>query len=225
MNSLRSYIEEKNKGRREYQLYGNIPLVIKDYPTSEEVDFDDLVEEINTRIPLHLMQNIDIVYIGQFPELADRNAVYADGAIYITNEEPTTYDILEDMIHEIAHATETTYASHIYDTDALQNEFLSKRKKLKSVLDSQGFTFPEKYYMDSEYSKSFDEFLSDGVGYPTLLNLTMGLFASPYGATSLREYFANGFEKYYLGEANLVKQVSPVLYRILNGLHKESDNI
>ena len=51
----------------------------------------------------------------------------------------------------------------------------------------------------------------------------MGLFASPYGATSLREYFANGFEKYFLGEAQHVKEVSPMLYNILNTVYKESD--
>jgi len=53
--------------------------------------------------------------------------------------------------------------------------------------------------------------------------LTMGLFASPYGATSLKEYFANGFEKFYLGETRLVKATSPVLYNILTKLHTESD--
>ena len=83
---------------------------------------------------------------------------------------------------------------------------------------------PEKYYLNSEYSPSFDEFLSDVVGYPTLVSLTMGLFASPYGATSLQEYFANGFEKYYLGLGRRVKEVSPALYNIITNLNSESDN-
>jgi hypothetical protein len=53
----------------------------------------------------------------------------------------------------------------------------------------------------------------------------MGLFVSPYGATSLQEYFANGFEKYYLGESKAVKDISPVLYNVLYSLHTiESDN-
>ena len=41
----------------------------------------------------------------------------------------------------------------------------------------------------------------------------MGLFVSPYAATSIQEYFANGFEKYFLDETRTVKNVSPVLYR------------
>ena len=45
-----------------------------------------------------------------------------------------------------------------------------------------------------------------------MLSITMGLFVSPYGATSLSEYFANGFEKYFLDSPKTVKDVSPVLY-------------
>ena len=107
--------------------------------------------------------------------------------------------------------------------EKLQNEFLGKRERLKAILSAQGYGLPEKYYADVEYSKKFDYFLSDEVGYPTLLSLTMGLFASPYGATSLREYFANGFEKYFLGHGRRVKEVSPVLFNILNAVYKESD--
>ena len=63
------------------------------------------------------------------------------------------------------------------------------------------------------YNKKFDNFLANVVGYPTLLTLTMGLFASPYGATSIQEYFANGFEKYFLDNPRRVRDISPVLYR------------
>ena len=31
----------------------------------------------------------------------------ADGAIYISNREPTTHDMLESVIHEIAHSIES----------------------------------------------------------------------------------------------------------------------
>ena len=62
------------------------------------------------------------------------------------------------------------------------------------------------------YNKKFDEFLANEVGYPTLLSITMGLFVSPYGATSIQEYFANGFEKYFLDSPQKVRDISPVLY-------------
>ena len=40
-----------------------------------------------------------------------------------------------------------------------------------------------------------DDFLYKDVGYALLNNLVMGLFPSAYAATSLREYFARGFEE------------------------------
>jgi len=40
----------------------------------------------------------------------------------------------------------------------------------------------------------------------------MGLFVSPYAATSLREYFAIGFEEYHLKDRVYLKKISPKLY-------------
>ena len=224
MNNLYSYVIEGIKRNQEYRIHGYIPVVIKDRLFSDEVNIDEFIEKIEEKIPRHLLGDIDIVYIGDFPSLEGRTATFADGAIYISNREATTHDMLESVIHEIAHSIESKFGAFIYGDNKLRNEFLGKREKLKDILDAQGYEIPEKYYLNSEYSKAFDEFLSDSIGYPVLLALTMGLFASPYGATSLREYFANGFEKYYLGEGHRVKEVSPVLYNILNSLHVESDN-
>ena len=223
VNSLQSYIKESAKNSREYRVHGFIPVVFKDEMLSEEVEIEDFIIAIEEKIPIHLLRGIEMIYIGDFPHLKDRNALYSDGAIYISSREPTTYDMLEDAIHEIAHSVEEKYGYMIYDGGKLQNEFLGKRERLRDILNTQGYRLPDKYYSNVEYSKKFDSFLSDEIGYPALLSLTMGLFASPYGATSLREYFANGFEKYFLGQARRVKEVSPVLYNILNTVYKESD--
>ena len=64
-------------------------------------------------------------------------------------------------------------------------------------------------------------FLYADVGYPLLTSLTMGLFISPYAATSLREYFARGFEEYYIGDRKYLTNISPVLYNKIEYL----DNI
>ena len=43
--------------------------------------------------------------------------------------------------------------------------------------------------------------------------ITIHMFYSPYGATSLREYFANGFEAYYYHrDVNFLKKISPILF-------------
>tara|TARA_Y100000310_G_scaffold249890_1_gene256033 strand:+ start:366 stop:1049 length:684 start_codon:yes stop_codon:yes gene_type:complete len=226
MNNLHASvtgIRENISQSREHSIHNHIPIIIKDPFISDEIEIEEFISEIEIRIPRHMLRNIEVVYVGDFPDLDGRNAAYTDGAIYITNEEPTTHDMLENVIHEIAHSIELTYGSQIYSDNKLRNEFLGKREKLKDILDAHGYTIPEKYYINTEYNKAFDEFLSDSVGYPILLNLTMGLFASPYGATSLKEYFANGFEKFYLGEPKLVQETSPALYNTLVGLYTESD--
>ena len=47
----------------------------------------------------------------------------------------------------------------------------------------------------------------------------MGLFISPYAATSLREYFATGFEAYYMGKKDQLDKISPVLYDTIDKIH------
>ena len=55
--------------------------------------------------------------------------------------------------------------------------------------------------------------------YPILGMYTSNLFYSPYAATSLREYFANGFEAFFMGEdIQRLKKVSPILYNKITGL-------
>jgi hypothetical protein len=42
--------------------------------------------------------------------------------------------------------------------------------------------------------------------------LTSGLFLTPYAATSLSEYFGNGYEHYLMGQQKYLRDISPVLY-------------
>ena len=45
-------------------------------------------------------------------------------------------------------------------------------------------------------------------------SIASNLFYSPYAATSLREYFANGFEAFFMKEdVARLKNVSPALYK------------
>ena len=205
----------------EYYIY-NCPLFVLNDPTSEEVDLPELAADIENLLPPRLFTEIDVIYFGEFPTLNGKNAAYSNGAIYIDNSESTNYDILENVVHEVAHSLEPKFGSFIYDEN-LKNEFLGKRKRLKSILEQNGFEIPEKFYLYTEYNRLFDEFLSETVGYPTLVSLTMGLFASPYGATSLQEYYANGFEKYFLDSPQAVRKVSPVLYKKIEEIFNDEE--
>ena len=50
---------------------------------------------------------------------------------------------------------------------------------------------------------------------------TTGLFIRPYASISMREYFATGFEAYYLGQKDALHRISPALYQKISDLQKE----
>ena len=197
----------------EYYIY-NIPVFVVHEPGGD-VNVPEFCQEVEEIMPARLLRNVEVVYIGEF--FGDRNATYNDGGIYITSKEPTNFDMIEDFVHEVAHSLEHEYGSFIYD-DALINEFKGKRERLKHLLSAEGYHISPSLYQFTEYTKKFDEFLANEVGYPTLVSITMGLFVSPYGATSIQEYFANGFEKYILDGPAVVKKVSPVLYEKIENI-------
>ena len=95
----------------------------------------------------------------------------------------------------------------------MKREFLSKRKRLWRIISKNRINLSLEDYLQADYNPRFDEFLYKEVGYNLLSSLTAGLFYSPYAATSLEEYFANGFEAFYLRrDLPRLKSISPVLY-------------
>ena len=51
-------------------------------------------------------------------------------------------------------------------------------------------------------------------------NFTEPLFVSPYSATSLREYFSEGFENYYMGQQQIIMDLCPELYNKIKQLEE-----
>ena len=131
-------------------------------------------------------------------------------------------DLIDDLIHEIAHAVEKEYGSYIYN-GALEREFLGKRRRLYSVLKAEGYPISPVFKIKMEYDKGIDMFLYKEVGYVKLNNLVNGLLPSAYAATSLREYFAICFEEYFLGNVTYLKKICPVAYRIIQTLTEMED--
>ena len=142
--------------------------------------------------------------------------MYQDGAIYITNNQDNDLDLIDDLIHEIAHANETNYAHIVYEDDRLETEFKHKRASLYRILKNlDSYEVPLNLVSEINYDRRIDDFLYKEVTYPVLNQLTSNLFSSPYAATSIREYFAKGFEEFYLGNRHRLKEVSPALYNKL----------
>jgi hypothetical protein len=205
------------KNHKERIFLDGIKVLIKDPFTTNEIDLDKVLNKVKNSIPHFLFQNVEAIYIGQFKELKERdlNAAYMDGALYITNEQKNEVNMLEDIIHEIAHSIEELASFDMYTDNKLNRELEVKRAKLKQILKDNKFDVSKQEFLNIEYSKKFDIYLYEEIGYPVLNTLTVGLFCSPYGATSIREYFANGFEFFFLKDREIVKQISPQLYKKL----------
>ena len=212
--------ESASVGKKMKDMFNlsGVDVFIKD-KLPDNVDPELVFNYISARIPFHLAKNIDIVYIGQFPEMIERdiNAYYQDGAIYVTNKQEEEMDMIDDIIHELAHSVERNNQELVYGSGALQREFRAKRKNLYYLINEM-YDVPEGFISDLDYNKEIDEFLYLTIGYEILNQLVANIFISGYAATSVSEYFARGFEEYFIGDKDSLKQLSPVLYKIIDEL-------
>ena len=206
--------------RDHFNLSG-VDVFIKDQ-LPKTIDLSFVFEYIGSRIPFFFMDGIDIIYIGQFPKMKERdiNAYFEDGAIYVTNKQDDEMDMIEDLIHEISHAVENNNQEFIYGRGALQREFVGKRTRLSQLL-SQKYEVPSDFDFNFEYDRTIDEFLYKVVGYDVLNQVCTNIFPSGYAATSVSEYWAKGFEELFIGDKDQLRSMGPVLYKILGELIKE----
>ena len=72
----------------------------------------------------------------------------------------------------------------------------------------------------TDFDKFCDFLIKDykDVGYEALWHIISGLFPTPYSATSLREYFAIGFEEYYIRDNSTLRTECPILYSKISEL-------
>ena len=211
LESYNRYIEN----RKEYYL-NSVPVFVIN-PLPSVIDLEYVLEEIASSVPNSFIDLVDGIYIGQFPELKNREiqAMLKDGAIYLSNfedeDEVTESVIIDDIIHEIAHAIEDKYHSILYDDGVVEKEYIGKKKRLMDLLEAEGEEF-DKYMFFSDNVDKFDDFLYNDIGYDRLSLTINGLFISPYSVTTLREYFSNGFEEYIRGDRPYLKQTCPYLF-------------
>jgi len=204
--------------RQDLFLYKKPVYKLESFTTP--IDFYSLLQRLEKLIPKHLTHNFEVIYVGSFDDFYKNNrlfnAMYKDGAIYVSNVQDGEEDLVDDIIHEIAHSIEKEYDDIIYGDGLLEEEFLGKRRSLKYLIDKP--TYNMLIYNNVDYQAKFDNHLYDDLGYDYLRNVSSGLFYSPYAITSLREYWANGFENYLLGDNSRLKALSPVLYKKIQRL-------
>ena len=224
---LKDYIENCQKRVNEqvtnFYTSTGIHVYFKDHLYNDAIDVEKMISKLESLIPTQLLSEVEMIIIGHFDEFEERdiNAFYKDGAIHVSNIQSDEDDLLDDLIHETAHAAEVAYGYEIYADSKIKDEFLIEREHLYNLLWNSGFKAPKKLFLQTEYDYDFDQFLYKDVGYDKLSNVVNGLFVSPYSATSLREYFATGFTDFYLhpNDHGYLKKVSPALYNKLQKIN------
>jgi hypothetical protein len=215
-NTIRS---RQNKSKR--FAWKGVEVIIKDEMINPDVSVKSVLMKISPKIPKKFLRNVDVIYVGEFDFFKERDvqAMYENSCIFVTNDQDSDEDMCDDIVHEIAHSLEDMYRDMIYSDGELEKEFLQKRKQLHSILKGEGYETDLFSFMEPAYKRDFDEYLYKVVGYPALNMLSTSIFYSPYAATSLREYFANGFEALvYHRDYDFINKSCPNLFKKLNNL-------
>jgi hypothetical protein len=218
-------VESKRRAEKlkDHQLFGHI-LVKIEGDLSGSADVGTVLKTIEKRLPGRLFGEVDAIYIGNFKPLNDRqvDSLYISGSILVGPNHEDNSALFNTLVHELAHAAEEVAGQFIYGDNSVQVEFLGKRKNLYQMLKDD-YKLDKKMFMNPQFDQRFDNFLNSEIGYDNLGVMTSNLFISPYGCTSLREYFANGFEHYFIEGPKFIQDISPALYRKIVEILKKKD--
>lgn len=222
---MRQYLKEKQTQMQQKQsnfyTRRGTHVYFKD---ASEIDVESVINKLEKKIPEHLLSEMEMVIIGHFEEFEERkiSAFYENGIMHISNVQRSEEDMLDDLVHEVAHSNESANGYEIYADNKLRNEFLSKRERLYQNLRALKYDVEESWFQETEYDQNFEKFLFEEVGKEKLRMLCTGLFINAYAPVALREYFATGFTDFYLyPDHTLLKKISPQLFEKIVFLHKE----
>ncbi len=221
---MRNYITEKVENTTKHFRFGKVPVEEID-PLPEDINFQAILKALEDNFPSHYfnkLRGISIIHTNEFDERSV-NAMYHAGKFQISNKQRSNQDLMDDLVHEFAHHMETLFPQEIYGDKSLINEFLKKRQELKFELQSEGYWVNEYDFDNLKFDENFDNFLYKRVGRNMLKMVTTGIFIRPYASVSIREYFATGFEAYYLGKQEALEKISPMLYDKITELHNHSE--
>ena len=218
---MREYIIEAVKNTSKHFRFGGVPVHYRE-DFSNDFRHEETFLNVEEILPDCVFQNLQGVDIGHHEmfDQRDASAIYKDGVIFISSKQDNMSDLADDIIHELAHHVETLYPEEIYGDHSLKNEFLKKRGQLEFELRSEGYWTGEYDFKNLKYDQNLDVFLYKRVGEKLFRMVTAGLFVRPYASVSLREYWATGFEHYFLGDREKLKEISPALYEKVKMLHK-----
>jgi|TARA_R110000803_G_C11899631_1_gene311915 hypothetical protein len=217
---MRNYISERVSNSTNYFNFSGIDVYIDD-DIENDLDPKKILVAIEKRLPRSFFRKLESIHLGNYEKFKERqiDAIYDDNKLYISNQQDNYEDLLDDVIHEIGHHVETLYIEDVYGDEEIKKEFLNKRSQLEFELRSEGLWTTEYDFKNVKFDMSFDDFLYKRVGKRLLGMVTSGIFIRPYASVSLREYFATGFEAYYLNDKDVLSRISPALYKKIDHLN------
>ena len=117
---IRKSLLDQKALQKEYRLFGKLLYVQE--PFIGDVDVQNVINDIEYSIPPHLFEEVDTIIVGAFDFLEERDleAIYKDGAIYISSKIINSRDLLENILHEMAHSLEDLMGYYIYSDGTLQ---------------------------------------------------------------------------------------------------------
>ena len=170
-----------------------------------------ILMQLRTVLKNRFISKLDSIYIGDLNFLRERGftGLYENNTLYVL-ESDDIEEMKRSIIHEISHALEKEVGQYITENEIVQNEFLAKRIQLYDKLEENGFKVERDHFLMISYDKDFDNLLINNIGLERLADYSKGIFMSPYSATSINEYVADGYENWFLSKEQL-NQTCPKL--------------
>jgi len=223
--STREYINRTSKVIQENMSINQVSIDI-DSELPDDVNVAKVLTTFRGSLPKGYFKKLNGIRVVDLKEFDQRNisAKYSvdDKILYISaNRQDNNNDMLDDLIHEMGHHAETLYGDFIYGDGAIKDEFIMKRMQLRFELGSDGYDYTQFDFKNTQFNPELDVFLYKRVGKEKLKMMTAGMFVRPYQSLSLQEYFAVGFEQYYLGNHKTLHRDCPVLYKRVEELDQK----
>ena len=122
---MKNYIKNKNKNTFYVE---KIRVTIKD--TTKRLPVSDIkfaIEKSLSKIPSNLLTNVKEIQVGNFSFLKDRSldAMYKSSRIYLGVHHKKAEQMIDDIVHEVAHSVEDVYQEQIYGDKKIENELSS----------------------------------------------------------------------------------------------------
>jgi hypothetical protein len=111
---------------KSYRLFNKIEVSFLG-PFLGPINLENVIKEVESKIPLCLFSEIDIIYVGDFDFLNDKNisSSFMDSAIYLSNNAYHESDIIYDITAAVAESVEQKYMHLFYERSPIIKELIN----------------------------------------------------------------------------------------------------